>query len=381
MRSASSSSLRADSPAVPQIYSEVSAKHFLRNTKITIDYSNPSLPDVPSQLLSCSAENLLFFTRGNRVNYKHLTTSEEIGQLCKLQESRGDLRAIQCGGLDNPNFIALGTTKGHVQIWDIKQKKMVNSWSTKSISAMAWNGPVLSIGGLKGNIKHFDTRICPSSKMKEQAPKVTRHQAAITSMSWNVDGKFLASGDSTGTIYCWEPGQRIPLDVGEFIQRRKKMQHAGVISAISWCPWQPRLLATGDTRGIIRLWNVNVNIPDTNSMSPGQIELDSPITSMHFSPHCKEILTTHSAAIPNLELESPKQSVANSIAVHSYPSLRHVTTMSICAKPLGESVLNAHGTKIVFSVPEESKLNVCDVWSKRKEIKKQPSFMSSSTIR
>jgi cell division cycle protein 20 (cofactor of APC complex) len=240
MRSVSSASLRSSSPAV-QVYPENSAKHFLRNTKATIDYSPPpnAILDVSSRLLSCSFRNTLFFTRGNRVHYKNLTTSEEVGQLCKLQDCGGDLRVIECGGIDQPDIVALGTTKGIVQIWDVQAKKITMNWTTtKEISAMRWNGPVLTIGGLKGTIRHYDIRINPIPKMKEQARKVTRHQAPITSLNWNVDGKYLASGDAAGTVYCWEPGQKVPLDVGEFIQRRKKIQHVGAISVIIiFSPW------------------------------------------------------------------------------------------------------------------------------------------------
>lgn len=233
MRRVSSASLRSSSPAGPS-YSESSAKHHLRNTRVTIDYSLPiSDPEIPAHLLSTSPHNFLFFSRGNRVHYKNVSTSEDIGQLCKLQESRGDLRSIECGGEDQPDVVALGTTSGLVQLWDIRTKKMTSSWTTKSVSVLRWNGPVLTIGGLKGTIRHYDTRINPTANRKEQAPKVTRHQARITSLDWNVTGKYLASGDLTGTVYCWEPGHKVPLDVGDFVQRRKKIQH---IDSISVCP-------------------------------------------------------------------------------------------------------------------------------------------------
>lgn len=167
------------------------------------------------------------------MHFKNLASgsgAEEIGQLCKLQEDRGDLRVIECAGSDMPHIVALGTTKGFVQIWDVKAKKMAMSWSTKGVSIMRWNGPVLTVGGLKGTIRHYDTRVEPKSKMKDQAPKLTRHQARITSLAWNVNGKVLASGDESGTVYCWEQGKKVPLDVGEFVQRRKKMQHSSAVS-------------------------------------------------------------------------------------------------------------------------------------------------------
>ncbi|KAF8154205.1 WD40 repeat-like protein [Crassisporium funariophilum] len=368
------------------MYPENSAKHFLRSTRSFVDYSPPVVaPDVSARLLSCSANNVAYFTRGNRIHYKNMSTSEDVGQLCKLQDSRGDLRAIECGGLEQPDIVALGTTKGYVQIWDLQAKKMTMNWTTtKGISAMKWNGPVLTIGGMKGTIRFYDIRINPTTKMKEQTRKVTRHQAQITSLDWNVDGRYLASGDALGTVYCWEPGQKVPLDVGEFIQRRKKIQHVGAISSLVWCPWQPRLLATACTKGVIRLWNINPKTPHCNATTPGKLETGAAITGLHWSPQCKEILTTHGAIIPDPTpgdpFALPKPNVANSISVYSYPTFRHVTTLPISDKAIGDSVLNAHGTKIIFAIPEEGKLNICDAWSKRREIKKQQSFLSS-TIR
>jgi len=230
MRSVSAASFCSSSPSTP-VYPEASANQHLRNTKVTIDFSIPSTNPVAGALpVSWSMQNMLFFSRGNRVHYKNMLTAADIGQLCKLQESRGDLRIIECGGSDRSDILALGTSKGFVQIWDVISKQMTSSWSTKGIASMRWNGPVLTVGGLKGTIRHYDTRINQTSKMKEQARKVTRHQARITTLAWNVDGTFLASGDESGTVYCWDSRQTVPLDVGEFVQRRKKMQHLGAIT-------------------------------------------------------------------------------------------------------------------------------------------------------
>ncbi|KAG5641711.1 hypothetical protein DXG03_004398 [Asterophora parasitica] len=416
MRSISSASLSSTATAGPS-YPESSAKFHLRNTKLTLDFSLPPAEEplsLASSLLACSTQNVLFFSRGNRVHFKNTITSEDIGQLCKLQDSHGDLRIIECGGVDQPDIVALGTSKGLIQIWDVKTKKKTASWSTKSVTAMRWNGPVLTVGGEKGTIRHYDTRIAPTSKMKEQVRKVTRHQSRITSLEWNVEGKILASGDQSGVVYCWDSREKVPLDVGEFIQRRKKMQHPGAISALAFCPWQPKLLASGDVEGTIHLWNVNASLSHSNAATPGKLELGAPITSLHFSPQCKELLSTHGSkppsppateppppttptiAVPgastrrrsntNNSIPSlpppvwPKVSMENSIAVHSYPSLRHVTTYPLLNKPISSSVLNAGGTKIVLAVPDEGKISVCDVWAKRKELKRQPSFFNS-TIR
>jgi len=156
MRSVSVSSIRSTTPPVYPTFPDTSAKYHLRNTKITIDYSGPAdvtatieasaaAGSIAPHLLSCLSANVLFFCRGNRVHFRNIGTgsgAEDIGQLCKLWEDRGDLRVIECAGSDMPHIVALGTTKGFVQIWDVKAKKMAMSWSTKGVSVMKWNNAV-----------------------------------------------------------------------------------------------------------------------------------------------------------------------------------------------------------------------------------------------
>lgn len=235
MRSASVSSLdmmsiRSSSPAVPS-FPQPSAKYHLKPGKTFIDYSvsaaDTSIAMFP---VSWSVQNTVVFGRGNRVHLKNFTTNEDITQLCKIRESHGDLRLLDCGGKDQPHVVASSTTKGYIQIWDVTTKKATMAWQTTGVVSMKWNGPVLTIGGPRGTIRHFDTRISQTAKMKEQTRKVTRHQAGISSLAWNGEGKLLASGDETGLVYCWDTRQNAPLDVGELVQRRRKMQHGGVIT-------------------------------------------------------------------------------------------------------------------------------------------------------
>ncbi|KAJ6625949.1 WD40 repeat-like protein [Mycena sp. CBHHK59/15] len=336
--------------------------------------------------LSLSRQNILYFTRGNRVQYKNLGAADEIGQLSKLQEKHGDLKLLESGGADQPGILAIATTKGVVQVWDCESKKMTGSWSTKGVGSMAWNGPVLSMGGLKGTIRYYDTRIQPSSKMKEQAPKVTRHQAPILTMSWNVDGRILASGDESGVAHCWDARQkeRVPLDVGEFVSRRKKIQHDGSISALSWCPWQSKVLATGDVTGLVKIWSIEASHSGSNATTPGKLELGSKIVNLYFSPNYKELLSVlgPSSAPPDPEATGsqtwPRSILSNSVAVHSYPSLRQITNLPVSDQAIGGSVLNAGATKIVVAVPGEAKLKVFDAWGKRKEVKRQTSFLGNA---
>lgn len=212
---------------------ETSSKHWLRNTRITVDYT-PVAPNEPSaRLLGCSVNNFVYFARGNRVHYKNINVNanEEIGQLMKLKEVQGNLRALELNTTSQPDIMAIGTSKGVIQLWDVKAKKMTTSWhTTKEISAMAWNGPLLTIGSLKGVIRNYDTRL-PHSKIKEQSRKFCRHEGEITTLDWSVDGKYLASGDANGQVLCWENGLGPPMQVGEAVHRRsKKILQSGKIT-------------------------------------------------------------------------------------------------------------------------------------------------------
>lgn len=230
----SSHTSRSSSPAVPSL-PNISAKFQLKPDRVLIDF-NVSAEDATAGVspVCWSSKNFLVFGRGKRVHFKNMSSTEEITQLCKIRGSQGSLRLLESAPLSHT--VALCTSKGHIQLYDLPTKTLVGSWQTKDVTSMQWNGPVLTTGAQRGVIRHFDTRIQPSSKMKEQTRKVTRHQANITCLAWHNEGKLMASGDESGLSLVWDsrkPGQ--PMDVGETIQRRKKMQHDGPVS-VSFSP-------------------------------------------------------------------------------------------------------------------------------------------------
>ncbi|KAF9805171.1 hypothetical protein IEO21_09170 [Rhodonia placenta] len=350
--------------------------------------------------VSWSMSNILVFGRGNRVHYRNMAaTGDDVRQLCKIRDEHGNLRLVQCASGLMENMVAVCTSTGHIQVWDLVSNKMTAHWSTKGVTAMQWNGQSLTVGGIRGTIRHYDTRIKETAKMKEQSRKTTRHQAVINSLSWNSDGKFLASGDESGTVHVWDSRQNAPLDVGDLIQRRRKMQHEGAVHALAWCPWQSGVLASGDSAqdntGTIRIWNVNSS-PHPTSTNPTKLELDAQITSLHFSTHCKELLSTHglgkstTSPPPNVHLDSmifpfPSQPrparFSNSVAVHRFPSLNQVCLVQAAQASVAGSVLSPNGQRIVLAVPGESKLKVWDVWGRKRELRRTSSILSGAGIR
>ena len=206
--------------------------------------------------------------------------------------------------------------------------------------------------------------------------------------------------------------------------------------ALGWCPWSPKLLASGDSAldntGTIRIWNINNSASSSSDSSrnlTGIIPLDAQITSLHWSPHCKELLSTHG---PGKELLQPEDgssgpsdpmimneynsiqqeddyllrtppanstlslastsenqlspstptgnnSISHSVVVHAYPSLRRITSLSSGEVPIAGSCLAPNGQRIVLAFPKEGKLKVWDVWAKAKEVKRHRSVLDIST--
>ncbi|KAJ7054721.1 WD40-repeat-containing domain protein [Mycena amicta] len=407
MRSASFSSFHTPpQDSLPNL-PEGSARYNLRPTRLAIDFLLPTGSEsaitgttmAPSTRrpvpLAYSAQQVLYFSRGNRVHYRsmlNIPNNAEVGQLCRIQEKHGELAVLQAGGAEQrAGILALTTTSGNVQLWDTERKKMVVGWTAKGASTLAWNGHLVTVGTTKGGVRHYDTRIQPTKKMKEQATRMTRHEAKVGALLWNVDGRLLASGDDNGVVFTWDNRSKTPLDVGEFHQRRKKIQHKGYISALAWCPWQPKLLTTGDSLGDVKFWTVDASNTSSNATTPSQFQTGSEIVGLHFSTNFKELLTTVGSPIAPELTDSgnplwpppPNTAYSNTVAVYSFPSLRPIAREAVDgASVMSGSVLSPTTAnvpqKLVVAVPEEGKLTVFDVWAKRKEIRRQASCLEAN---
>ncbi|KAI0673175.1 WD40 repeat-like protein [Trametes maxima] len=395
-------------PAEPT-YAAHSAYHVLRSVN-NIDYSvapaGAATDPAPASPVSWSQSNAVVFGRGNRVHYKNMADTEDVAQqLCKITSSMGNLHLVQCGNKEQANIVALATSNGWIQLWDLVAKKMVMNWKMKNVTSMCFGDNMLTIGDEKGSLRHYDPRVNDSTKVKEQLKKVSRHQGRILTGEWREDGKYLATGDQNGLVLVWDARRpRVPLEVGEMVQRRRKMQHVGAVTALTWCPWHSKYLVTGDSTtegtGTIRVWDVDSNGNSTSEW-PTKVELDAQVTSLHFSPHIRELLSTHgpgkvappptTPVTPITPIDDPFASaplfvdpftsrISNSAVVHQFPTMRHVTTVPIAKKNIAGSVLSPNGHRIVFAVPEESQLKVWEVWGKFKA-PRPPSLYETCAIR
>ena len=166
--------------------------------------------------------------------------------------------------------------------------------------------------------------------------------------------------------------------------------------------------------GKIRIWNVNNTV---GTAPPAHIlPLNTSVTSLIWSPHCKELLSTHgiswlprggaSDSCPNLPSSasapgsspspagtgagagarrdrpvSAKTALTNALAVHSFPSLRRVVSVPAHQGPIGHACLGPDGTGVFTICPYEEAMKMWRVWGPAEKAPRQESVFDRCTIR
>ncbi|XP_051498786.1 cell division cycle protein 20 homolog B [Apus apus] len=148
--------------------------------------------------------------------------------------------------------LAIGTSDGEVQLWDIETKKRLRNMfgHLSVVGALSWNHYILSSGSRLGSIHHHDVRVA-----QHHVGTLCQNKQSICSLKWSLINQLLASGSSDGILNIW------PSDPGVKLQSKplKTIPHSSAVKAVNWCPWQSKVLATGGGMkdGILRVWDIN----------------------------------------------------------------------------------------------------------------------------
>ncbi|XP_066458822.1 cell division cycle protein 20 homolog B isoform X2 [Eleutherodactylus coqui] len=202
--------------------------------------------------------------------------------------------------ISNGSCLAVGTSNGEVQLWDIEtQKKIRNMYGHMSVvGALSWNQHIVSSGCRLGHIHHHDVR------MAEHHIGTLHHKQGICSLKWSASEKHLASGSSDGILNIW------PYDPGSYkiSTPLQSMAHPTAVKAMNWCPWLSDTLAVGGgmSDGNLRIWDTS------NGKIINSTNANSQICSMLWLPDTRELVTSHG-------------SPSNQMTIWQYPSLVKVT--------------------------------------------------------
>lgn len=270
--------------------------------------------------------NLLDWSSGNQVavglERNVYVWSAESGTVSCLLETSPDTYVSSVKWSGDGAYVGVGLGSGEVQIWDVEEGTKLRSMHGHEarVGVMGWNKHILSTGARSGLVYNHDVRIA-----QHKIAELVSHTSEVCGLEWRSDGAQLATGGNDNLVSIWDARS---LDAPKF----QKTNHRAAVKALSWCPWQPNLLATGGGSydRHIHFWNTTTGAR-TNSIDTG-----SQVTSLRWSNHYREIVS--SSGFPD-----------NSLSIWSYPTLvrnveipAHETrVLHSCLSPDGQMLATA----------------------------------------
>lgn len=242
--------------------------------------------------------NLLDWSSGNQVaiglERNVYVWSAETGTVNSLLETSPDTYVSSVRWSGDGAYVGVGLGTGEVQIWDVEERTKLRSMHghESRVGVMGWNKHLLSTGARSGLVFNHDVRVA-----QHKVAELVSHTSEVCGLEWRSDGAQLATGGNDNLVSIWDARS---LAAPKF----SKTNHRAAVKALSWCPWQLNLLATGGGSydRHIHFWNTTTGAR-TNSIDTG-----SQVTSLRWSTHYREIVS--SSGFPD-----------NSLSIWSYPSL------------------------------------------------------------
>lgn len=242
--------------------------------------------------------NLLDWSSGNQVaiglERNVYVWSAETGTVSCLLETSPDTYISSVKWSGDGAYVGVGLGTGEVQIWDVEEGSKLRSMygHDSRVGVMGWSKHTLSTGARSGLVFNHDVRIAD-----HKVAELVSHTSEVCGLEWRSDGAQLATGGNDNLVNIWDARS---LSAPKFT----KTNHRAAVKALSWCPWQLNLLATGGGSydRHIHFWNTTTGAR-TNSIDTG-----SQVTSLRWSNHYREIVS--SSGFPD-----------NSLSIWSYPTL------------------------------------------------------------
>lgn len=275
--------------------------------------------------------NLLDWSSGNQVaiglERNVYVWSAESGTVSSLLETSPDTYVSSVKWSGDGAYVSVGLGTGEVQIWDVEEGTKLRSMHGHEtrVGVMGWNQHTLSTGARSGLVYNHDVRIA-----QHKIAELVSHTSEVCGLEWRADGAQLATGGNDNLVSIWDARS---LAVPKFT----KTNHKAAVKALSWCPWAPNVLATGGGSydRHIHFWNT------TTGARVNSIDTGSQVTSLRWSPHYKEIVST--SGFPD-----------NSISIWSYPTLVRNVEIPAHETRVLHSCLSPDGQMLATAAADES---------------------------
>ncbi|KAJ5221830.1 WD40 repeat-like protein [Penicillium citrinum] len=275
--------------------------------------------------------NLLDWSSGNQVaiglERNVYVWSAESGSVNCLLETSPDTYVSSVKWSGDGAYVGVGLGTGEIQIWDVEEGSKLRSMygHDSRVGVMGWSKHTLSTGARSGLVFNHDVRIA-----QHKVAELVSHTSEVCGLEWRSDGAQLATGGNDNLVNIWDARS---LSAPKFT----KTNHRAAVKALSWCPWQLNLLATGGGSydRHIHFWNTTTGAR-TNSIDTG-----SQVTSLRWSNHYREIVS--SSGFPD-----------NSLSIWSYPTLVRNVEIPAHETRVLHSSLSPDGQMLATAAADES---------------------------
>lgn len=275
--------------------------------------------------------NLLDWSSGNQVaiglERNLYIWSADTGTVSSLLETSADTYISSVKWSGDGAYVGIGLGTGEVQIWDVEEGTKLRSMHGHDtrVGVMGWNKHLLSTGARSGLVFNHDVRIA-----EHKVAELISHSSEVCGLEWRADGSQLATGGNDNLVSIWDARSLAA-------PKYQKTNHRAAVKALSWCPWQPNLLATGGGSydRHIHFWNTTTGAR-TNSIDTG-----SQVTSLRWSNHYREIVS--SSGFPD-----------NSLSIWSYPTLVRNVEIPAHETRVLHSSLSPDGQMLATAAADES---------------------------
>ncbi|CAD1809232.1 WD domain, G-beta repeat family protein [Candida parapsilosis] len=263
-------------------------------------------------------------------------STQSVDRLCNLSNKD---KVTSLNWIGTGTHLAIGTSKGLVEIWDATKIKCIRTMTGHSlrVSSLAWNEHILSSGSRDRTILNRDVRI-----EDHFVNKFESHKQEICGLKWNVDENKLASGGNDNNLFVWDGLNPKPL--------YQFTEHTAAVKAIAWSPHQRGILASGGGTAdkTIKTWNTL-----TGNMIHN-VDTGSQVCNLIWSKNSNELVSTHGYS-------------RNQIIVWKYPSMQQIAQLTghtyrvlyLSLSPDGETIVTGAGDETLrfWNVFEKNKNN------------------------
>lgn len=233
------------------------------------------IDDFYLDLLDWGSSNVVAIALRNCV-YLWAASDGSAVQLLSADDETGPVTSVKWA--PDGRHLAVGFSNSHVQLWDtsvIRPLRRLEGGHHLRVSSLDWNDHILTSGGMDTMIINNDVRI-----RSHIVSTYRGHSEEVCGLKWSCSGRQLASGGNDNLVNIWSVSN-------QWLHRLE--DHSAAVKALSWCPFQSNLLASGGGMGDehIRFWNTNTGAC-LNSVDTG-----SQVCSLLWSTHQRELLSAH----------------------------------------------------------------------------------------